>query len=145
MHPIKSFHLMGQTKLHLLLLILLFLAACNSTGTAPPPTPTPTPTPLTFSSVKLGIPQDALNSPIIGTLDPNTQMKVNVYVKLNQSQQNQLQKVTTNQQDLEKEANKIGITDAQYEQMKNYLGIQNIALHLSKLHTSVEVDRKSVV
>lgn len=136
MHPIKSIQMVGQTKLHLLLLLLLFLAACNTTNTTPPPTPTPPP----FSAIKLGIPADALNSPIVGTLDPTTQMKVNVYVKLSQSQQNELQKVTTNQQDLEKEANKIGITDAQYEQFKNYLGIQNITLHLSKLHTSVEVD-----
>jgi kumamolisin len=135
MHPIKSSQLVGQTKLHFLLLMLLFLAACNA-GNTPPPTPTPA----AFTAIKLGIPADALNSPTVGTLDPNTQMKVNVYVKLNQSQQNQLQKITANQQDLEKEANKIGITDAQYEQIKNYLGIQNVTLHLSKLHTSVEVD-----
>jgi kumamolisin len=90
--------------------------------------------------VNLGIPADALKSPITGVLDANTQMKVNVLFKLNQSQQDQFQKIATTQQDLQEEANKIGITDAQYEQIKNLLQIQNITFHLSKLHTSVEID-----
>jgi len=137
MLPTKSIQLVGQTKLHWLLLsFLLFLAACNSTTSTPPPTPTPAP----FTAIKLGLPAAVLNSPVVGPLDPNTSMKVNVYVKLSQSQQDQLQKVTTNQQDLQNRANQIGITDAQYEQIKKFLGIQNITLHLSKLHTSVEVD-----
>src|SRR5579864_7508185 len=80
MHSIKSVQFVAQTKLHWLLLMLLFLAACGSTSNAPKPTPTP----LAFSPVNLGIPADALNSPITGTLDPNTQMKVNVLFKLNQ-------------------------------------------------------------
>src|SRR5437762_7387019 len=134
MNPIKSFQILGQAKFHLLLLTLFFLVACNSTNNTPPPTPTP----VAFAPVKLGIPTEALNSPIVGELDPNTQMKASVFFKLNQSQQNELQKVTQNQQDLQKEASKIGITDAQYEQIKHYLGIQNIKLNLSKLHTSVE-------
>lgn len=135
MRPIKGFQFVRQTKICFLLLMLLFLAACgNSTNN--------TQTPLTesFSPLDLGIPAAALNSPIIGTLDPGTLMKVNVFFKLNQSQQNQLQQITTNQPDLEQKANQIGITDAQYEQVKSYLGIQNITLHLSKLHTSLEVD-----
>jgi kumamolisin len=136
MHPIKSVQFVAQTKLHWFLLMLLFLAACGSTNNVPQPTPTP----LAFSPVNLGIPADALNSPITGTLDPNTQMKVNVLFKLNQSQQKQAQKVSTNQQDLKQEANKIGITDAQYEKIKNYLTAQHVTLHLSTLHTSVEVD-----
>jgi kumamolisin len=136
MHPIKSVQFVGQTKIHWLLLMLLCLASCSFTVN----TPKPTPTPPAFSPVKLGIPADALNSPVEGPLDPNTQMKVNVYFKLNQSQQNELRKVTTNQQDLKQEANKIGITDAQYEQIKHYLQVQNVTLHLNTLHTSVELD-----
>ena len=135
MPPIKGFQFVRQTKICFLLLMLLFLAACgNSTNN------TQTTLTTAFSPLDLGIPAAALNSPIIGTLDPGTLMKVNVLFKLNQSQQNQLQQVTTNQPDLEQKANQIGITDAQYEQVKSYLGIQNITLHLSKLHTSLEVD-----
>jgi subtilase family serine protease len=141
MQPIKSFQFVRQTKLHWLLFILLFSVACSPTiNTAKP---TPTPVPIAFSPVNLGIPADALNSPITGPLDPNTPMKVIVLFKLNQSQQNQLQKIPTNQEDLKKEANKIGITDAQYEQIKKHLGIENVTLQLNKLHTSVEVDGKA--
>ncbi len=133
----QSFKFSGQKNFHWMLLMLLFFTACSSANNNPS---TSTPTAISYSPINLGIPAAALNSPVIGTLNPNTMMKVNVFFKLNQSQQNQLQGITTNGQDLEKEADKIGITDAQYEKFKNYLGIQNIALHLSKLHTSVEVD-----
>lgn len=118
--------------------MLVFLAACSSTSNVPPPTPTPTTT--AFAPIDLGISTAVLNSPIVGTLDPNTGMRVLVQFKLSQQQQNQFQKVTTNQQDLEKKANQIGITDAQYSLIKNYLDKQNVKLHLDKLHTSLEID-----
>jgi kumamolisin len=134
----EKFQFLGKTKLYWMLLMLLFFAGCSSATNTPPPTPTPTK--IAFSPFDLGIPTAALNSPVVGTLNSSTQMKVNVFFKLNQSQQNQLQKIGTNGQNLENQANKIGITDAQYQQVKSYLGIQNITLHLSTLHTSVEVD-----
>jgi kumamolisin len=67
-------------------------------------------------------------------------MEVHVLFKLNQQQQQQFQQISNNQQDLESQANKIGITDEQYAQVKSFLDTHNVTVQLDKLHTSVEVD-----
>jgi kumamolisin len=131
----------GWTRNYWMIIMFVFLAACSSTSNTPAPTPTSTT--VTFAPINLGISTAVLNSPVVGPLDPNTGMQVLVQFKLNQQQQSQFKKVTTNQQNLEKNANQIGITDAQYNQVKNYLDKQNVTLHLDKLHTSVEIDGKA--
>ena len=86
--PYKKLSIRRTDKISFFTLNALILSRVwNSTNNPPKPTPTSA----AFSPVNLGIPADALNSPITGTLDPNTPMKVNVFFKLNQSQQNQLQ------------------------------------------------------
>ena len=62
----KSVYLVGDTgpfKIVTLLLVLL-LAGCGSTN-SPAPTPTPG---IPFSRINLGIPADALNSPVMDWL-----------------------------------------------------------------------------
>ncbi|MGH2493822.1 MAG: S53 family peptidase [Ktedonobacteraceae bacterium] len=126
----------------LLLMLILILAGCNSPTNVVQPTPSPTAR-LTFSSVSLGIPADALNSPVVGPLADDTSMHVRLLFKVNQSQQDQLNKISNQQQDLTQLANQIGISDATFAQIKAQLGIQGVSLTLSKLHTSVAVDGKA--
>ncbi len=123
----------------LLLMLTLIVAGCNSSTTVVQPTPSPT-MHLTFSSLNLGIPADALNSPVVGPLADDTLMHVRLLFKVNQSQQDQLNKISNQQQDLSHLANQIGISDATFAQIKAQLGISGITLTLSNLHTSVAVD-----
>ncbi len=138
------YHLIGDTGLFkiVVLLLVLLLAGCGSANSPVVPSPTASGS-IQFSRIDLGIPADALNSPVIGSLDGNTVVHVVLFFKLNQSQQQQIQKVSAQGEDLEKQANSIGISDKVFQQVKDYLGIENVSLTLSKLHTSVSVDAKA--
>lgn len=127
-----------------LLMFALMITGCNSSNTVTQPTPTPSPAArMMFSSIDLGIPADALNSPITGPLADNTLMHARLLFKLNQAQENQLNKISNQQQDLSRLANQIGISDAMFAQIKTQLGISGVSLSLSKLHTSVAIDGKA--
>ena len=126
----------------LVLLLALILAGCDSSTNTVPSKPSPT-VHLAFSSIDLGIPADALNSPVVGPLADTTLMHVRLLFKVNQSQQDQLNKLSNKQQDLSHLANQIGISDATFAQIKAELGISGVSLALSKLHTSVTVDGKA--
>ncbi len=125
-----------------LLLFMLILSGCDSSSTTTQPTPSPT-THIAFSSINLGIPTDALNSPITGPLADDTLMHVRLLFKLNQSQANQLNKISNQRQDITHLANQIGISDAMFAQIKASLGIAGVTLSLSNLHTSVAIDGKA--
>ena len=125
-----------------LLLFALILSGCDSSSTTTQATPSPT-AHIAFSSINLGIPSDALNSPITGPLADDTLMHVRLLFKVNQSQQDQLNKISNQQQDLSRLANQIGISDATFAQIKAQMGITGVTLSLSKLHTSVAIDGKA--
>ncbi len=131
-----------------IIFLLVLLAGCNSTGVTPTPTPThPFLSPsLTLVDFNLGLPSKALNAPITGTVPDDTKMHVVVTFKTNQSVLNQLkaQKVKPGQPiNLKDQANKIGISDATYAQIKTYLGIENATLKLDTLHTNLDIDAKA--
>ena len=121
------------------LLLALIISGCASSTTVTQPTPSPTPH-LAFSSINLGIPTDALNSPTTGPLADDTPMHVRLLFKVNQSQANQLSKISNQGQDLSHMANQIGISDAMFARIKAALGITGVTLSLSNLHTSVAID-----
>src|SRR5579871_4591645 len=121
-----------------LLLFVLVLSGCDSSSTTTQPTPSPT-AHIAFSSINLGIPADALNSPVTGPLADDTLMHVRLLFKLNQGQQNQLNKISNQQQDITHLANQIGISDSTFTRIKAQLGITGVTLSLSKLHTSVAI------
>lgn len=123
----------------MLLMLALIISGCASSTTVTQPTPSPAPH-LAFSSINLGIPADALNSPTTGPLADDTLMHVRLLFKLNQSQQNQLNKISNKQQDISHLANQIGISDATFARIKAALGITGVTLSLSNLHTSVAID-----
>ncbi|GAC1392162.1 MAG: hypothetical protein NVS4B11_02460 [Ktedonobacteraceae bacterium] len=117
-----------------LLLLLTPLAGCGG------------PTPLQITTLKLGIPTEAMNSPIAGPLPDNTKLHVRVTFKLdpNALQKMQNQKIEPGKKsNLENAANRIGIDDATYQKIKNFFNPAGITLKLSKLRTHLAVDAKA--
>ncbi len=118
-----------------LLLLLAPLASCGG-GTQPP----------LFTTLNLGIPTEAMNSPIAGQLPGNTELHVRVTFKLDQNalQKMQNQKIQPGQKsNLENAASKVGIDDGTYQKIKNFFNPSGIALKLSKLRTHLAIDAKA--
>lgn len=116
-----------------LLLCVPLLASCNG------------PAPLQFVPVDLGIPSQALNSPVIGPLPGATKLHVRVTFKVSQNVINKLSSdIHPHQRSrLENLANQIGISDATYQQIKSFFNLQGIVLNLSKLRTNLSIDAKA--
>ena len=116
-----------------LLLFLPLLASCN------------TPTPLQFVPIDLGIPSQALNSPVVGPLPDATKLHVRVTFKVSRDVINKLNSDIHPHRPskLENLANQIGISDATYQQIKDFFNLQGIVLNLSKLHTNLSIDAKA--
>ena len=126
------------------LFMLFLLVACNDNQPAKV-TPTPT-SPLDIVSYNLNLPADLLNAPVVGALPDNTALHVIFTFRANQQLLNQLgaQKQKPGQnQDVESIANKLGITDATYQKLKTFFGLQSISLTLNSTHTSLTTDGKA--
>lgn len=118
-----------------LLLLLAPLAACGGT-----------PAPLQFVPVKIGLPSEALNAPVVGPLPDNTQMRIGITFKVSQSVLDHFdrQKIEPGKRsNLENFANQIGISDATYQKIKDFFNIGGIGLQLSKLRTHLTVTAKA--
>jgi len=118
-----------------LVLLLAPLASCGGT-----------PAPLQITTLNLGIPSAALNSPIVGNLPDNTPMHVRVTFKINQSTLNQMQNQKIQpgtSSNLEQFAGKIGISNNTYQSIKNFFNPAGIALKLNKLRTHLAIDAKA--
>ncbi len=118
-----------------LLLLLAPLASCGGTTQ-----------PQLFTTLNLGIPTEAMNSPIAGQLPNDTELHVRVTFKMNSSalQKMENQKIQPGQKsNLENAASKIGIDDGTYQKIKNFFNPSGIALKLSKLRTHLAVDAKA--
>jgi len=118
-----------------LILFILFplLASCG------------TPAPLEFVPIDLGIPSQALKSPIVGQLPGSTVLHVRITFKVSQNLINKLatQPVHPKQKSrLEELANQIGIDDATYQKIKDFFSLKGIALNLSKLRTHLASMRR---
>ena len=95
----KSHYRVAAAFFGLLLLISPLLASCG------------TPAPLQMATIDLGIPQVALNSPVVGPLPDNTQLRVGITFKVSQSVLDKFdrQKIQPgHKSNLEKFANQIG-------------------------------------
>ena len=120
-----------------LLLLLAPLASCGGGSSTPPQL---------FTTLKLGIPNEAMNSPITGQLDGKTQLHVRVTFKMdpNALKKMESQKIQPGQKsNLENAANKIGIDDGTYQKIKNFFNPSGIVLKLSKLRTNLAIDAKA--
>jgi kumamolisin len=117
-----------------LFVVVPLLASCATTTT------------LDFVPIDLGIPAQALQSPIVGPLPDSTKLHVAITFKVNQDIINTLndQRIHPGQHpELEQFANKIGIDDATYQKIKDFFNLKGIALNLSKLRTHLTIDAKA--
>jgi kumamolisin len=115
-----------------LMLLTPILAACNN------------PAPLQFVPVNLGIPSQALNSPVVGPLPGATKLHMRITFKVSQGVIDKLSSQVHPRQPsrLENVANSIGIDDATYQKIKAFFNLQGIVINLSKLRTNLSVDAK---
>src|SRR2546427_3424575 len=117
------------------LLLMLFLSlasliSCNQ------------PTPPQYTSLNLGIPAAALQSPVKGPLPNATELHVGVTFKIDPRLLGQAdhQKLQPGQRSkLEVLANRLGIDDATYQNIKEFFHPQGIILSLSKLRTHLSI------
>lgn len=129
------------------LAFVALVSACSGSGQSLQATNTPASSTTGFSQlvpIDLGIPQAALNSPVVGNVPLTTALHVVVTFKPNDPL---LQKLGSSKisktgptSDLTSLANQLGITDAQYAQIKQFFGVQGASLNLSALHTSLTID-----
>jgi kumamolisin len=104
------------------------------------------PAPTQYTSLNLGIPAAALQSPVKGPLPDTTELHVGITFKidprlLNQADHLKLQPGQLS--NLEAFAKRIGIDDATYQKIADFFNPAGITLKLSKLRTYLSVDAKS--
>ncbi len=117
-----------------LLLPLATLIGCNQ------------PAPPQYTSINLGIPAAALQSPVKGPLPDATELHVGITFKvdpqvLNLVGQRPLQPGQSS--NLEQFARRLGIDDATYQRLKDFFNAKGLVLQLSKLRTYLSVDAKA--
>src|SRR3989442_14452764 len=132
----KAYHA-KVVHLSALLLTLLFslasLVSCNQ------------PAPL-YTSINLGIPAAALQSPVKGPLPDATLLYVGVTFKIDPRllAQANAQKLQPGQNsNLESFAKRLGISQSTYQKIQSFFSPQGITLKLSKLRTHLSVYAKA--
>jgi subtilase family serine protease len=128
-------------EIGLVFLLTLLLVGCSGPNPVSTATPTPKLPPLVWTTFDLHLPPEALNAPIVGPLSDATVLHVSITFRVNQQELNKLQ--ATPGQNLESHANQLGISDSEYQQIKQISGIQDATLDLNKLHTALAIDAKA--
>jgi len=125
-------------------LIVFVLAGCDSGSTGDVK---PTPTAISFIPLQLDIPAKALNAPITGNVAECQLLHVGVTLKINQQALDQMSKNgiakpggITSAGDI---AKKLGISDADYQRLKQFFGVSGANLQLSQTRTSMTLDIKA--
>jgi kumamolisin len=124
----------AKVLLGLCLLCLPLLASCGPTNS------------VELSSIDLGIPAAALNSPVTGPLPDTTQLHLGITLKISQNVLNHLGTATPapgQPSHLEKIANSLGIDDSTYQKFKDFFNLTGLKLSLSKLRTHISVEGKA--
>lgn len=126
-----------------LVLAILMLAACGGGQTNVQQTPAAS-QPVTL---QLGIPPQALNAPVTGTVPDSQVLHVGVTFNIDQKALSQFGQgrtmkpgQTTNASDI---AGQLGISDADYQKIKSFFGVSDANLQLSETHTSMDLDIKA--
>lgn len=132
----RSFSQFGRilAPIYGLLLLLTSLASCG------------TPQPLQFTTLDLGIPAAALNSPVTGPLPDATKLPVRITFKIDPKllKQADTTKVQVGQKsDLRQFASKVGISDGTYQKIKDFFNPAGVSLQLSKLRTHLAITAKA--
>ncbi len=113
---------------------LALLVSCNQ------------PAPPQYTSLNLGIPAAALQSPVKGPLPDTTKLHVGITFKidpqvLNLVGQRPLQPGQSS--NLEQFARRLGIDDATYQKIKDFFNAKGLVMQLSKLRTYLSVEAKA--
>jgi len=137
----KSLQKVYHTKLahfSALLLTLFFslasLVSCNQ------------PAPLQYTSLNLGIPAAALQSPVKGPLSDTTELHVGITFKVDPrllDQADHLKLQPGQRSNLEAFARRIGIDDATFQKIQSFFNPAKINLQLSKLRTYLSFQAKA--
>jgi kumamolisin len=117
-----------------LLYSLASLVSCNQ------------PAPPQYTSINLGIPAAALQSPVKGPLPDSTLLYVGITFKIDPRLLDlaSRQKLQPGQNsNLESFAKRLGISDSTYQKIQSFFSLQGIALKLSKLRTHLSVYAKA--
>ena len=117
-----------------LLYSLVSLVSCNQ------------PAPPAYTSINLGIPAAALQSPVKGPLPDSTLLYVGVTFKIDPRllAQANAQKLQPGQNSkLESFAKRLGISDSTFQKIQSFFSPQGITLKLSKLRTHLSVYAKA--
>ncbi len=117
-----------------LLYSLVSLVSCNQ------------PAPPAYTSINLGIPAAALQSPVKGPLPDATLLHVGITFKIDPRllDQANAQKLQPGQNSSEEQfAKRLGISDSTYKQIQSFFSPQGITLKLSKLRTHLSVYAKA--
>lgn len=124
------------------ILLVIVLAACGGTSNTQKPTPT---TQLQFTTINLKLPAAAYSAPTVGPLAATTILKLGVSFKVNPKAlpASGTQVPSGQSTDLSKIANAYGITDATYQKIEKYLGVEGVTLKLGKLHSYMTVQAQA--
>ncbi len=145
-HTHSSSHALWQSLAGLLLALTL-LAGCGGSST---PITSTTPTASVgsqFAPLNLGLPKQALDAPITGTIPDSQLLHVSITFKVNQSTLNSLgvnNKAQSGKNvNVQATANALGISDATYQKIKAFFGVKNATLKLGALHTNLTIDAQA--
>jgi kumamolisin len=132
----KAYHTKVVHLSALFLTLLFSLASLVSCNEPPPP----------YTSINLGIPAAALQSPVKNPLPDNSKLNVGITFKidsrlLSQADQQKLQPGQSS--NLAALAKRLGIDDATYQKIKQFFNTQGIVLSLSKLRTHLSIQAQA--
>lgn len=126
-----------------LIVALFLLAACSGGQSNAQQTPAAT----QFVMLQLGIPAKALNAPITGQVPDTQPLHVGVTFTLDQNALKQFGQGNTSQGGQTTSGNeiasKLGISDTDYQKIKDFFGVTQADLQLSDTHTSLDVTIKA--
>ncbi len=123
-----------------MMLFLLFLSLCMPLASCGFSTPAP------FTALDLGIPSTALRAPVVGPLPLATPLHVRITFKIDPKilQEASQQKIQAGKPShIEAFAQKLGISDGTYQQIKSFFNTKGIILNLSKLRTHLAVNARA--
>jgi len=124
----------------------IVLAGCAS-GLADTPSPTPTTALMAFAPLHLDLPAKAWDAPITGKVPDEQPLHVGITLKLNQQVLDQMSSQgiaqpgeSVNANDI---AQKLGISEADYQRLKQFFGVNGGTLQLSQTRTSMTLDMQA--